>query len=486
MPVGCPVLLETHQQPAPWHNACLEVQMTNRLIFLLTPQILAAQIALQRDPLHLRWLSVPDPTKTMMRSGYDYNDGNYDSGNLIRVEPPSVPFWDPTSEWVLFEAAGPGVLTSMWFTAKNKRGQPYLGGQLNFYFDGEEAPRFRYRLPDLFEDGKIFPQPLAERSSGAWICYAPIYYARFLKITLTQHEDSYTHRKNGRGELIPHLYHQFTYQRLPRPVESTPLGEAHFPSWEMDTSGETLVSESKVVVRKRRGIVNELRLDLGSGTDEAPLRIHVDGELAVDLKVAEFWGFSRQLRPQARMRSLLLGVDEAGIYYCRFPMPFRREFRLETSPGTRIFVRVRDGWFEKEHFYFRASRVEDRTEPGRDLRILEVRGRGHYVGAILEVPDEAMEGDERFYVDGEGFPPAWHGTGTEDYFRCGWYFFGGPLTRPLYGMLDTAKPKIAYRFHVADRVNWTKSAVLGFEHGENNQYIGPYRGVVFWYSEHLR
>jgi hypothetical protein len=50
-------------------------------------------------------------------------------------------------------------------------------------------------------------------------------------------------------------------------------------------------------------------------------------------------------------------------------------------------------------------------------------------------------------------------------------------------MLDKLRPKIAYRFHLADRVNWTKSAVLGFEHGENNKYIGPYKGVAFWYSQ---
>jgi hypothetical protein len=50
-------------------------------------------------------------------------------------------------------------------------------------------------------------------------------------------------------------------------------------------------------------------------------------------------------------------------------------------------------------------------------------------------------------------------------------------------MLDNLKPKIAYRFHIADRVNFTRSAAIGFEHGHGNDYIGPYRGVSFWYSE---
>jgi hypothetical protein len=133
--------------------------------------------------------------------------------------------------------------------------------------------------------------------------------------------------------------------------------------------------------------------------------------------------------------------------------------------------------------YFHATRVSDKTERGRDIRLLQANGRGHFAGTILEMADKTLEGDDRFYVDGEDFPPSWHGTGTEDYFRCGWYFFGGPLTRPLYGLLDAARPKIAYRFQVADRVNFTRSLVVGFEHGHRNEYIGPYRGVVFWYGD---
>ena len=110
---------------------------------------LAAQIMLRPDPLNAAWLSVPDATKTLMRSGFDYNDANYDSGNLIRVEPAGAAFTDPGSEWVLFDAAGPGVVTSIWFTGKSKAGAAYLGGRLNFYFDGERRPGISGALPDL-------------------------------------------------------------------------------------------------------------------------------------------------------------------------------------------------------------------------------------------------------------------------------------------------------------------------------------------------
>lgn len=467
-------------------------------LVLLALPLSAEQLLVQANPLSLEWLSVPDATKTLMRSGFDFNDGNYDSGNLVRIEPSGMNFSNRESAWVLFETKDQGVLTSIWFTGKSKQGQAYLGGRLNFYFDGEPQPRISGRLPELFESGQIFPKGLAEKSSGGWVSYVPIYF-RSLKITLDQHEDSFAHRKNGRNENIPHLYHQFTWQKLAGPVHSStvadlkaapvfaPLAEPVRPAeqtFRLPAHGKTTIAS---IVGK--GILTSLRLNFGqTPADELRLRITADGKNCVDLKVSEFWGFSRQARPKARFQSLLLGVDDAGRYYSRWPMPHRErlEIALE-NPGPDCEVSVetvhQPNWPTPEHFYFHATRIADQTVAGRDIRLLAAKGRGHYVGCILELANKTLEGDDRFYVDDEPFPPAWHGTGTEDYFRCGWYFFGGPLSRPLYGLLDGGTPKIAYRFHLADRVNFTKSVVIGFEHGHQNEYQGPYQGTVFWYAQ---
>jgi hypothetical protein len=437
--------------------------------------VLVLQLLLGPDPLDVADLPAPDGTKTHMRSGFDYNDANYDSGNLFRVEPAGKPFSDPATEWVLFDRPGPGVITSIWFTGKNKQGGAWIGGRLNFYFDGESRASITGPLPEIFEEGRVFPAPLAEKSSGGWVSYLPIYYARSLKVTISEHGDGYTHRRNGRGENIPHLYHQFTYQDLPHVERS---GASPLKNWTWRPQGSPQRFARRFAARGR-GVVEELRLT--EAPDAARVRVTADGKTTVDLTVAELLGFSRQARPEARFRSLLLGLDEAGAVYLRFPMPYRRNLRIETPGAAEI--RVRSGWPAPEQFYFRAQTVQDVTEPRRDIYILKTQGRGHFVGTILELHDKTMEGDDRFYVDDEPFPPSWHGTGTEDYFRCGWYFFGGPLTRPLYGMLDARKPTIAYRFHLADRVNWRRSARIGFEHGHANEYLGPFRGVVFWYSE---
>lgn len=474
------------------------VVVTQSVPLFLLAAVLPGQVMLRPHPLDVANLSIPDATKTLLRSGFDPNDGNYDSGNLIRVEPAGKSFEDPASEWVLFDAQGPGAITSMWFTGKNQKGQPYLGGKINFYFDREAKPAFSGQLPELFESGNIFPAPLAEKSHGGWVNYAPVYFARSLKITISEHNDSYTHRKNGRGETIPHLYHQFSYQRFGAPVKTTLLGAVHYEAWRRDERGDIASRDvdlhpgEPVMLFEAhgQGILNELRLKWDGGDpDEAALRITADGGTTIEMKVSELWGFSRKLRPAAQMQSLLLGVEDDGAYYSWFPMPYRRSLRIEVTDASgrvRVTTRTMRRWPERKHFYFRANRVTDVTEPGRDIRILQAQGGGHFIGAILQVDDKSMEGDDRFHVDGETFPPAWHGTGTEDYFRCGWYFHGGPITRPLYGMLDALKPKIAYRFHIADRVNFTKSVVIGFEHGHRDDYIGSYRGVAFWYSESSR
>ena len=470
------------------------------LLLLLWPwhaQAASVPLLLRPSPLDLSSLSVPDATKTCLRSGFDYNDGNYDSGNLIRIKPAGAPFTDTNTAWVLFDAEGPGVITSMWFTGKSKAGQAYLGGRLNFFFDGHAKPLISEKLPGLFETENVFPKPLAEKSSGGWICYAPIYFAKSLKITLTEHFDTYGHRKNGRGEMIPHIYHQFSYQRFEQPVDSTTrIPDPRWTPWRRDENGFFirpigLPTGERVPVYTvtGKGILKSLKFGWrGLDPDKLQLKISADGQTLVEMKVPEFWGFSRQARPKAKFQSILLGVDDDGRYYCAFPMPHRERFSVElmnSGAGGEVAVETihAQGWPEPEHFYFHANRVTDRTERGRDIKILQASGRGHFVGTILELADATLEGDDRFYVDGESFPPAWHGTGTEDYFRCGWYFYGGPLTRPLYGLLDDAKPKIAYRFHVADRINFTRSVAIGFEHGHGNRYLGPFDGVVFWYGE---
>lgn len=451
---------------------------------------------LRPNPLDAAELAIPDSTKAYMRSGFDANDGNIDAGNLVRVDPPGTKFSDPHAEWVLFDASGGGVVTSIWLSGRDKQNKPLLAGQMNFYFDGEKIPSFSAQLPELFESGALLPRPLAEKTTDGWVSYALLYYAKSLKITLTNHEDRYLRGQNSRNETIPVLYHQFTYQKLPGVTRSTRLGQEKFPVWKRADTGEReehtieIAEDAQgpqtLVEWNGKGIVNGLRLRWQKGeADDATLTVLCDGRKTVSLKVSELWGVNRKHRPLARFRSLLLGFDDE-TYYLYFPMPHRRQLRIQVDQPGAATIRVealhQRTLPEKDYFYFHADRVNETPQPGKDVAILRASGAGHFVGLMLEVSDRMSEGDDRFYVDGESFPPAWHGTGTEDYFRGAGGSTGLPATRPVFGEIGAQHPRVAYRFQIADRVNFTHGAVIGFEHGHRNGYSGPYRGVVFWYS----
>src|SRR3974377_1036358 len=57
---------------------------------------------------------------------------------------------------------------------------------------------------------------------------------------------------------------------------------------------------------------------------------------------------------------------------------------------------------------------------------MDAVGRGQFVGVILNIQGHSTgwwgEGDDMFFIDGEGSPPSIHGTGLEDYFNNAWGF----------------------------------------------------------------
>ena len=61
--------------------------------------------------------------------------------------------------------------------------------------------------------------------------------------------------------------------------------------------------------------------------------------------------------------------------------------------------------------------------------VLQKEGRGKYVGVMLTVdwPYESGywwgEGDWLIWTDETGWPPRYHGTGSEEYFNSGWCRF---------------------------------------------------------------
>jgi len=123
--------------------------------------------------------------------------------------------------------------------------------------------------------------------------------------------------------------------------------------------------------------------------------------------------------------------------------------------------------------------------------ILDVKGKGHYVGVNYYVhcpsPMWYGEGDDMFFIDGEKWPSSLHGTGTEDYFNTSWSpkslyyhpFFGAARVNDDVGWLGRSH---VYRFHITDPVYFDKSLKFSIEHGHNNNLTLDLATVAYWYQ----
>ena len=122
--------------------------------------------------------------------------------------------------------------------------------------------------------------------------------------------------------------------------------------------------------------------------------------------------------------------------------------------------------------------------------ILEAEGRGNYVGMFLNVDNICGgwygEGDDMIFIDGEQWPPSFHGTGTEEIFgggACPNTEYAGPYTGfHLVSSRDFAGKQSMYRFHVADPVRFQKSIRVTLEHGHANDLSNDYSSTAFWYQ----
>jgi hypothetical protein len=91
-----------------------------------------------------------------------------------------------------------------------------------------------------------------------------------------------------------------------------------------------------------------------------------------------------------------------------------------------------------------------------------------------------------FFIDGERWPPALHGTGTEDYFGTAWCpreeFHG-----PYHGVILAGGPNWSgrvslYRYHIEDPVRFSRSIRVTIEHGHANRRSDDYTSTAYWYQ----
>lgn len=422
---------------------------------------------------------------------------------------------DEHGDDVIFDAAGPGCVRSIWGTHFAE------DAVLKFYFDGQAEPHYRIREIDFFE-GKHpdFPPPLVsyERRGHydlgmAGNSFVPIPFGKSLKIS-TEGESRFFHVIY---ELYPHgtPIQTFTgrenrtplldsFERLGcDPVSSEQLEVVEVTTEQNDPGSEVTLFERK----GSAGVVRRIVIEADGSEEffrESEIRMRWDGHTRADVLAPTgiFFGCANHACNAA---SLPVSVEKlAGgrvRLSCYFPMPFWREARIlwrnrsrhplnalsaKVTVGPNSLDPARSGFFTT---LYRSGE----TTYGRDWPLYESPGTGWFVGVVQSMQNgHYCEGDEHFYVDG-AISPQINGTGSEDYYLgCFWPNFAynspfaccvGDIQIEGGGHLSGAYrvPSCYCRFHLEAPIPFFRSIDACIQHGGLSHLRSDYRSLAYCY-----
>ncbi len=438
-----------------------------------------------------------------MFSTYDRSGGNLDGSLWAAVGGVKD---DAQAEVV--NLSGPGCITRIWMTS-------VPADEWQFFFDGERSPRLTLSTEGLFGKHPPFSPPLSDRESGGYYCYVPIPFEKSIRIVavvprLREGSRSYLHvnyetfpKKTAVRSFPARLSED--EQQLAEDVRSAwenntdalraQVADLGAWSWmtihpgetvnwleclgpgEMKAFGFKLDLSTRQSAHTRARLLRELVLSITWDDLDRP---------SVEVPFGDFFCNAFHSRAYS---SLPMGhVD--GTYICRFPMPFslsaKGELRNDGKQDVRIAVSsIVQGRNETPENYYHA-RWNSAVSTGLEFSLLNVEGKGHYVGCYLNALGtdgtwNILEGDESVIVDGRTDMQL-HGTGLEDYFNGAWYYTG-LFDLPIHGLLEKAPIRTdQYRFHALDSIAFNKQLSISFEFGHANRTRGYMSGVAHWYQ----
>lgn len=378
---------------------------------------------------------------------------NNDGGGYERIEQVG-----DHREKVLFEADGPGAVTRIWMTTWDKN------GKLRFYFDNEEEPRLVIDAYDMSQAALPVGEGLSLRHTnyeerqegrGGNTFMLPLPYAQHCRITFEEPDfDRFVAR-----------YYQINYRTYApgTRVESFTPAEAGRLAGriaEVDSlllrpraseSGRRLAKSAHLEggdaltlpVEGRDEAIRTLRIRLRPEREEdyaslmrtTIVRLSFDGEECVWAPLGDFAGAGMGA---PEVRSWYLDCDGRGGVESRWVMPYRQQAVLTVENLSDKAATVEAELFTDAYRHtpatlrFRTTWRQERgipVSPDYDsadnldwsFALLEGGGvlRGDLLSLYNDAPDWYGEGDEKIWIDDEGFPSHF-GTGTEDYYNCSW------------------------------------------------------------------
>ena len=440
-------------------------------------------------------------TRARQFSSRDRTGGNDDGYNSTY----SALYQDENSEYVLFDETVPGCIYRFWitYTSALKMDTTFLC----FYFNGENTPRLKVSVGDYFR-GTVSPfiYPMIgfrSHSSGGAYSYYPFPYSEGLKVTMTAMPSPFyyniTYHRFDSDEGVETWTTNANVDAGLQMLDSTGIdpkptnGNVRIEGIASMAGGESF----QLLAEAGEGVVQSLKFDFGDLPLQALSDLEISmnwdgGESEVCAPLDEFLMYKAG---GIDVKAFPIGMDAQGHAYCFFPMPYweSAEISIRNNTGSVISnlayeVQISSNSYDQAKTgYFHVDRMQDTfSSDGRDYCYLDVEGRGHFVGMSIYMDGAGtslsyLEGDERVYVDGS-LTPAIQGTGAEDYFNCGWYFYNGEVSLPYHGCLYLQEGNtLAYRLHLTDIIPFEKSIKAGIEHGSDNSSGGTFTSVAYYY-----
>ena len=434
---------------------------------------------------------------------------NHDCSNFIRQE---------GREHVMVDAKGPGAVVRMWCAGVN-----IAKGLVRVYLDGSEKPLFAATTFDLMGGSAVCGAPFSFSCSGCAQVpercgrnlILPIPYAKSCKITYepAEKDNSFWYNVETR-----------TYA-ADVPVTTLTAAELAACSNRLASVGSALLADpadaaspesfdgtiapGRTLVRTGKGLRGAAirRLAMRVKGEDALERVLVefdfDGVRAIRMPLGAFFGTGPWATTPYRTR--LSSVRDGGLLESRLVMPMRESYEMRIVNGTDAPVTVCDSalsvggydWQEGRSMHLTAEYVRRRGLLSRvggcdfDMTFDDVKGRGLLVGTSVFVDNPSTmegcpwwgEGDEKIWVDGEGFPSVF-GTGTEDYFNYAWSrpeAFSQPFCAQPTGSGNLAPGKsVNLRWRALDALPFAKSLRFDMEMWHWDKHVAVGYDSVSW------
>lgn len=465
------------------------------------PRIAPPVDVVSTDGAISEWARIVPGVEARAITSYDRGGGNDDGFGGTYSELYATANGD---EHVIFDAAGPGVLRTLWFTSAVDGNGPLSLGTVKFYFDDEAKPRYAVDADALFAGASApFVAPLVagnQVSSGGFASWVPLVYRGRLKITTATR---------------PGFYQAF-YDSLPADwdVTSGPArdGELAARFTEVGAAGADAFSKLALTdvpldhAISGAGVIDVLRFEptAGSATraelQAARIKIFFDGasEAQVDVPLGMFFGSGLG---ETKVRAMPWTMD-VGRYESRLPMPYWEGARIVVSGlAGKMSIHVAPAREPRpEYGTLHAIHSEQKpTTAAGDFPYATLTGAGKLVGTVLTIeptsPDNKQwwEGDLQSFVD-DAITPNVHGTGHEDDHLGGWSneFLERPFSLPMQGnpktvILDKAPGAQtnadASMYRLYPGIPFLRGIRHSTEHGPSNQRQSNYSAATFVYRQ---